>query len=208
MNFTFKDEGLVEVSRMLAELGDKAKFVASHALFEGAGKMADAISAEIDNISTEPFKYARPGETRLPSPEEKAILQQNGSFGITKFEKDGSEVQTSIGLNGTGYANVNWNHMSSKGRTNYKAQSFKGHDFMTTSTLKAAGTYQRGAQNAKPISVIANAINSGTSFMKKQPFVRKGVSKGKKAAVAAIVATAEKLFNQIISQSGAGGKSA
>lgn len=220
MNFTFKDEGLVEVSRMLAELGDKAKFVASHALFEGAGKMADAISAEIDNISTEPFKYARPGETRLPSPEEKAILQQNGSFGITKFEKDGSEVQTSIGLNGTGYANVNWNHMNSAARTNYKAVAFKGKERAASSTLRfvrrsgqaekygLSSTIGHGAQNQKPISVIANAINSGTSFMKKQPFVRKGVSKGKKAAVAAIVATAEKLFNQIISQSGAGGKSA
>ena len=220
MNFTMKDEGLVEVARMLAELGDKAKFVASHSLFEGAGKMADAISAEIGNINTAPFKYAKPGQTRLPSPEEKAILQENGSFGITKFEMDGSEVQTSIGLNDSGYANVNWNHMNSSARTNYKAVQFKGKENAASSTLQTirysgkaeqyglSSNIGRGAQNTKPIGVIANAINSGTSFMKKQPFVRKGVSKGKKAAIAAIVATAEKLFNQIISQNEAGGKSA
>ena len=220
MNFTFKNEGLAEVSRMLTELGDKAAFVASHSLFEGAGKMADAINDQINKIQTAPFKYARPGETRLPSPEEKAILQQNGSFGISKFERDGVEITTSIGLNETGYANVNWNHMNSGARTNYKAVKFKNHEHTASSTLRfirysgkaeqygLSSRIGRGAQNQKPISVIANAINSGTSFMKKQPFVRKGVSKGKKTAVAAIVATAEKLFNQIISQSEAGGKSA
>ena len=47
MNFTFQSDGLAEISRMLDELGDKAAFVGSHALYEGAGRMADAIFAEI-----------------------------------------------------------------------------------------------------------------------------------------------------------------
>jgi hypothetical protein len=220
MNFTFQSDGLAEISRMLNELGDKAAFVGSHALYEGAGRMADAIFAEINNIQTAPFKYAGPGETRLPSPEEKAVLQQGEAFGITKFEKDGNEINTSVGLNGSGYANVNWNHMNSSARTNYKDVAFKGKENAASSTLKTirysgkaeqyglSSTIGRGAQNQKPISVIANAINSGTSFMQKQPFVRKGVSKGKKTAVAAMVAEAEKLFNAIISQNEAGGKSA
>ena len=38
----------------------------------------------------------------------------------------------------------------------------------------------------KPIPLIANAINSGTSFMDKQPFFRKAVSRTKAAATAAI----------------------
>lgn len=220
MDFTFQSDGLAEISRMLNELGSKAAFVGSHALFEGAGRMADAISAEINNINTAPFKYAGPGETRLPSPEEKAVLQGSDAFGITKFEKDGNEIQTSVGLNGSGYANVNWNHMNSSARTNYKDVAFKGKENAASSTLKTirysgkaeqyglSSTIGHGAQNQKPISVIANAINSGTSFMQKQPFVRKGVNKGKKTAVAAMVAEAEKLFNAIISQNEAGGKSA
>lgn len=40
----------------------------------------------------------------------------------------------------------------------------------------------------KPIPQIANAINSGTSFMEKQPFLRKAFSQSKKAAEAAIEA--------------------
>ena len=45
-----------------------------------------------------------------------------------------------------------------------------------------------GEMNGKtvPIPKIANAINSGTSFMKKQPFMRKAFSTSKKAAEAAI----------------------
>lgn len=38
----------------------------------------------------------------------------------------------------------------------------------------------------KPVAVIANAINSGTSFMKKQPFIRKAVSQSQGRATNAI----------------------
>ena len=213
MKITMQDEGLEAFSRMLAELGDKANFVASHSLFEGAGVMADAIADEARNIRTEPFKYAKPGDMRLPSPEEKAVLTDAGAFGIAKFERKGDEIQTSIGYNGSGYADVDWNHMSSGARTNYKAVSLKGHDSYASSFLRAlrragGGSIGRGAQNQKPIGVIANAINSGTSFMRKQPFIRKGFNKGKQPAIEAIVATAERLFNEIISKNEAGGKSA
>ena len=37
-----------------------------------------------------------------------------------------------------------------------------------------------------PVPVIANSINSGTSFMKKQPFMRKAFSQNKAKAIAAI----------------------
>lgn len=37
-----------------------------------------------------------------------------------------------------------------------------------------------------PVSVIANSINSGTSFMKKQPFLRKAFNQNKAKAIAAI----------------------
>lgn len=38
---------------------------------------------------------------------------------------------------------------------------------------------------AKPVPMIANAINSGTSFMQKQPFLRRAFSQGRSAAKAA-----------------------
>lgn len=41
----------------------------------------------------------------------------------------------------------------------------------------------------KPVPLIANAINSGTSFMQKQPFMRKAFSQSKGAATAKIEAT-------------------
>jgi hypothetical protein len=50
----------------------------------------------------------------------------------------------------------------------------------------------------KPIPLIARAINSGTSFMHKQPVFRRAVSQNRKAARDKIVATAEKRINEII----------
>lgn len=46
----------------------------------------------------------------------------------------------------------------------------------------------------KPIPLIANAINSGTSFLKKQPFFRKAVTTGTPKAETAII---EKIEDEI-----------
>ena len=96
---------------------------------------------------------------RLPTLEEKAIVQEAGA-GIAKFQKNGSEVNTSVGFRNAGYAEL-------KGKS-------------------------------VPIPKIVNAINSGTSFMKKQPFVRKAASSGSKKAEAAITKAIEQKFNEII----------
>ena len=58
----------------------------------------------------------------------------------------------------------------------------------------------------KPIGVIANAINSGTSFMDKQPFIRKAFTKSRDKAEKAIIERAESLFDKIIAEESAGGK--
>ena len=201
MAMTAKISGMEEISKMLDELGDAAQSVASLALYEGAGVMAKAVNEAALSIRTAPFKYAKPGETRLPSPEEKQILLENGAMGIAKFDQNGAEVNKSVGYNSSGYADVNWNHMSGKARTNYKAFRLKGHDSNASSFLKAIGR-GKGAQNQKPIGVIANSINSGTSFMQKQPFFRQGVQKGTKRAEEAIRRKAEQLFDIIIKESG------
>lgn len=195
MPYYMKIDGMAEISELLDRMDKEAPGVAAQALYEGAGVMQQAIRKEMDSIRTEPFRYAKNGEQRLPSPEEKAVLEQAG-VGIAKFDKNGVEVDTSVGFNQSGYANVSWNHMSSKARTNYKAVLMKGHKSNASSLLKAIGA-GKGAQNQKPIGVIANAINSGTSFMKKQPFVRKGMKNGAQPAMAAMKAKIEEAFEKI-----------
>ena len=208
--------------KQLKGLEDKADFIASQALFQGAGIMATEIENQANKIRTAPFKYAKPGETRLPSPEEKEMLTASGAMGIAKFRKNLESVDTSVGYNGAGYAPVKWNHMSSRARTNYKAVKFKGNDITASSTLKwirSQGGSQKyglsadigkGAQNMKPIGVVANSINSGTSFMKKQPFMRTAVKAATPKAEKAIIETAERLIESILKENEqtTGGKTA
>ena len=120
--------------------------------------MADAVSRAVQGIVTEPFKYAKGGTKRKASPEEKAIIA-NAKTGVAKFRKNGISVQTSVGMQNAGYAQL-------KGKT-------------------------------VPIPKIVNAINSGTSFMKKQPFVRKAASSASPKALEAMRKRIEEEFDAI-----------
>ena len=189
-SFSFKVDGMQELFAKMKKAETKALGVAAMGLYEGAGVVADAVSKEISGISTEPFKYAKGGKKRRPSPEEKAALAAS-PHGVAKFRKKLDRVDTSVGFNMSGYVNVGFKHMNASARTNYKAVRFKNHDSTASSTLKfikqhGGGDLGKGAANQKPIGVIANSINSGTSFMVKQPFMRKAFSKSKAAAIAAI----------------------
>ena len=145
MAMTMKVDGIEELSRKLTDLGDRAEEVAAKALYAGAGVMANAYRNAAASVRAQPFRYAV-FKKRDPSFEEKAAIQ--GQTGIAKFDKSGSEVQTSVGLKGSGYVTI--------------------------------------AGKQKAVRKIANAINSGTSFMDKQPFMRKATSTAKAAAQAAI----------------------
>ena len=149
MPFSIQWEGADELLRKMDKLPEKAAKVAAEALYEGAGVMADAVSQAVHGIATEDFRYATGGRKRLPSPEEKAILE-GAKHGVAKFRNDGTKIQTSIGFDNSGYADLNGKR--------------------------------------KPIPLIANSINHGTSFMQKQPFLRKAFSQKQGAAVAAIEA--------------------
>jgi len=156
MPITAKVEGMQEISEMLSKLEQDAPAAAAAGLYDGAGVMAAEISKSADAIQTAPFHYAK-FITRDPSPEEKAAVQN--AVGIAKFDRNGSEVNTSVGYGNSGYADV--------------------------------------AGKQKPIAQIANAINSGTSFMRKQPFVRKAASSGAKRAEEATIRTIEERLNKI-----------
>lgn len=218
MPIRMQEDGLADIIKTIYSLEDQAQFVASMSLYDGAAVMADAINKEAKTIKTAPFHYAavEGATTRLPSPEEKEILTSSGAMGVAKFRKKLGAVDTSVGYNGAGYAPVNWNHMSSKARTNYKMTKFKGRDITASSTLKwlrdqgGSAKYGiskdigKGAQNMKPIGVIANAINSGTSFMKKQPFIRRAVAKATPKAIEAIIKRAESMIDSIIKNNQSG----
>lgn len=158
MRYTFNVNNTI--TEFLDDLDGAAAGAASAGLYKGAGVVADAISAAIDGIATEPFHYVKEGQPkRKASPEEKAALGQ-GAFGIAKFRKGGGEVTTSIGMGNSGYGQVN-------GRT-------------------------------VPVPVIARSIDSGTSFMQKQPFLKNALRKAGGEALAAIGAEIDARFSDII----------
>ena len=117
------------------------------------------IDKELRNVDKAlKFTSRRKGATRLPSPEEKAIVQQ-AAAGIAKFNKNGTEVDTSVGFRNAGYAEL-------KGKM-------------------------------VPIPKIVNAINSGTSFMRKQPFVRQAARSGASKAIEAMKTAIEAEFEAL-----------
>ena len=159
MAMTMQVSGLDEFGKMLDQLNEKAQDVASGALFEGAGVVADAFSGAINSIVSEPFKWGTTKHKRYASHEEKAALR--GKSGIAHFHKNGAEVDTLIGITGN------------------------------------AGYVQIG-NKMKAVRLIARSINSGTSFMRKQPVFRKAVNSSKGAASEAIVAKAEAMLQEMI----------
>lgn len=153
----FKADGLDELSKMLQGVGDSAAEIAAAGLYAGAGVAADAMTAAVNSIATDEFRYAPNGQTRLPSPEEKAALE--GKTGIARFNGTATEIDTLVGFNHAGYATI--------------------------------------GGKRKPVIVIARSINSGTSFMKKQPVFRRAVSKAKTSATQAVVEAAEKKIKEL-----------
>ena len=147
MAFSIRVDGMNELVQKMQKLGENAAHIAAQGLYDGAGVVADKVSSAVQGIATEPFKYAKNGQKRKPSPEEKAIVM-NARHGIARFRNTGVSVETSVGLQNAGYAQL--------------------------------------GKKTVPIPKIANAINSGTSFMDKQPFMRKATSTAKAAAQAAI----------------------
>lgn len=186
MAWSMKTKGMEELIQRMDKLGERAAGAASQGLYKGAGVVADAVSAAVGGIATEPFKYATDGRKRKPSPEEKAIVQ-GAPHGIAKFRNDGLRIDTSVGFNHSGYAAITWSHARNNVRTKYKVKGGKA----TRAWMASGGT------SSKPVAVIANAINSGTSFMEKQPFLRKAFSQSSGSAQGAMEAKIKEELDKI-----------
>ena len=188
MAYKVMTEGMDELIQAMDQLGEAGRGAAAGGLYEAAGVYADEVSKGVQGISTEPFRYAAGGQKRRPSPEEKVALQGAGGAGIAKFKKNGFAVDTSVGFNNAGYAVVGGKR-SRKARTNYRAD-------LKTGRISHASQGGEGSVNVKPVPLIANAINSGTSFMDKQPFFRKAVSRANSKAQAAFEAKAVEILDK------------
>ena len=179
MPFNLEWSGTDELLRKMDMLPEKAAKIAAEALYEGADVMADAVSRAVQGIATEEFHYAKGGETRLPSPEEKAVVM-NQRRGISKFKNNGMVISTKVGISSDGYSKITWNHAKSGVRTKYKI----GYGGKMSNSQSQEG--KSSGISAKPVAVIINSIEHGTSFMKKQPFMRKAIQQKTGAAMAAI----------------------
>ena len=71
-----------------------------------------------------------------------------------------------------------------------------GSEVNTAVGFKNSG-YAILAGRRKTIPLIANSINSGTSFMRKQPFFRQAVTNGGPKASSAIVESIEEAFDEM-----------
>lgn len=155
-----KVTGMEEISKQLTQMGEMAQGAAKAALYKGAGILADEIARSIDGIETEAFHRVPEGQQRLPSPEEKALLQRKAAKGIAKFRASGAEVDTIVGMRNSGYGML--------------------------------------VGKRVPVPLIANSINSGTSFMQKQPFMRQALSRCKGKVEKAIIDEVDKRYRELL----------
>ena len=77
------------------------------------------------------------------------------------------------------------------------AKFSKGADSVDTSVGYRNAGYAMLGDRQKPVPQIVNAINSGTSFMQKQPFIRKAATQGAPKAIQAMKAKIEEAFEAI-----------
>ena len=156
MAYELKVDGMAEISELLSKMENSAPAIADEALYEGAGVMSAEINKAAAGIQTGPGSGRT--DARYVTPEEKAAVLSVGA-GIARFNKSGTEIDTSVGYRNAGYVDI-------KGKR-------------------------------KPIPLIVNSINSGTSFMHKQPFIRKAASSGGAKAMGVMKAFIEDAFEKM-----------
>lgn len=162
------NQGLnIELQKM-EKLIQAGPAIAAQALYKGAGVLAAEYQKALAGMPTEANRFVQPGDPpRHATVAEKNVLLR--SLGIAKFRKDPDSVDTSVGLNNSGYAE------------NIRTEKYPG---------------------GKPVPLIANGINSGSSFIIKYPFKRMAEAAGVKKALAAADAEAQKLLDEVTNKNG------
>ena len=138
----WKFRGLDQYVAKLEDLHGNADEHIKRAIYEGAGVVADRISAGLNGVQTANDHFYRKGQIQPgPKPDEKAALI--ASFGIAKMRKSGTAIQTKVGFGNARHGDVT-------------------------------------------VATLARRLESGTSFQRKQPVIRRAVSGARSAAEQAI----------------------
>lgn len=145
--------GTEEYVRRLEQLGQKTPEMIGRAIYPAAGLVTDAIKENIRKIPV-----ITDGRRGTPA---------NPIDGITSAQKTGL-------INGLGIAHV---QTDGAGFVNVKV-GFSGYNTQVSTTAKNA----KWTNARQPNAMIARAVESGTSFRKKHPFIAPAVSKTKKTA--------------------------
>lgn len=95
--------GTSEMIQMLSGLGRETSGICKYGLYAGAGVMADALAAAVEDLPTEPF-HPLPGASNGGDPlnvlteDDKEDLR--AGLAIAKFEDTGDGVNTAVSFNG------------------------------------------------------------------------------------------------------------
>lgn len=160
----FEFQGLEEYLEKLRGLvdTDEVQNTVGEALYAGAGVVADAIKAEIDNIPVRDAKLYGTPEHQLKGLTESQKRGLQDGFGISKMRDDSGYVNVKIGFDG------------------YNS---------TTTKLWPSG---------QPNSMVARSLESGTSWLKKNPFITRAVRSSTATAEAKIGEVVENKINELM----------
>lgn len=154
----------------IRQLGRQTDAVCTRAVQKGAGVVADRIRENLENL-TEDVHYSR-------SHPEYYFLSENERFtGIPPEQKQ--DLLDALGISPV--------QATADGVINAKI-GFDGYGSQPTEKYP----------NGIPNPMVARAVESGTSFRPKQPFVRPAVNKAKKAAVEAMEAVIDAAIETIM----------
>lgn len=161
--------GIEEYIAKLGHLGTDTPGICKEAIYEGAKIVADAISASASRIPIESSRWR--GEYNG--------VDQGKARGVTPEQYAGLQSQTRGG--GMGIAKMK----KDGGEIN---TSVGYHGYNTTKTER----YPHGQPNA----MIARAVEGGTSFRAKRPFVGPAIRKSRSAAESKMKEVIEKRINE------------
>lgn len=159
----YKTEGLQEYQRMLSQIESAVQKgeIAEKVVYGGAGVLADAIRAEIEDLPLVDHRK-RGSEAKkldgITSMQKKGLLD---SLGIAKVRLVTGVYDTKVGFDG-------YNGVSSK-------------------------SWPLGQANV----TIARSLESGTSFRKKNPFIKRAVRKAKPEAERVMVEIFDEKFDEV-----------
>lgn len=151
----FKAKGIDEYISALEKYSDRADGIIKQAVYDGAGVMAQAAERAIKALPEEDFRYAFPDHPLTGITAEQKEDLVNG-FGITHFSDT---------LNNSP---IPYTHVK---------LGFDGYGRTSTNVFGWDKTKGKATQHGKlPNIVLARAVESGTSFRVKHPFMRQAVN--------------------------------